>query len=57
MELALNRHAEGRLMIWMLCSDETRIVPPKARPLIRYAAHTRQELEGMLLKLLDQIPK
>jgi hypothetical protein len=38
-------------MIWILCLEETRIVPPKARPLIHYAAYTRQELEGMLLKV------
>lgn len=57
MALALRRHEEGRIVIWLLCLDETRIVPPKARPLIHYPAHTRHDLEGTLLKLLDQEPK
>lgn len=57
LEVALGLQVEGRLSVWMLCLDETRIVPPKARPLVHYPAHSRNDLEGALLRLLDSISR
>lgn len=55
LELALKLHEEGRLSIWLLTLDDTRVVPPRARPLISFPARTRQELEGALLNLLERV--
>ena len=57
MDSALKRHEEQQLTMWLLCLDETRMVPPKARQLISYPAYTREALEGALLRLLDQMPR
>jgi hypothetical protein len=50
LELAINR---GKTL-WLLCVDETRIVPPAARNLISYPARNREELERHVLTLLEQ---
>ena len=50
MELALER--KGSINIWIICVDETRIVPKGARNLLNYTVKSREELEGTLLKLL-----
>jgi hypothetical protein len=55
LEIALKLQTEGRLTVWMLCLDETRVVPPKARPLISYPTHTRKELEAVLLTLIEPV--
>jgi len=55
LELAISRHKEGKLELWILCVDETRIVPPAARELNAFHTHTRAELETVLLKLLRKI--
>lgn len=52
LDIALKRHKEGRLILWLICIDDTRIVPPAARELLNYQISSRQELEGTLLKLL-----
>lgn len=50
MELALER--KDNINIWIICVDETRIVPKGARNLLNYPVKNREELEGTLLKLL-----
>lgn len=52
MELALQLKAAGHLEMWIFCLDETRMVPPKARPILTFPAPSRRELEGELTKLL-----
>jgi hypothetical protein len=54
LEIALARHNTKALDLWILQVDETRIVPPAARGLIGYPAKSREELEGQILKLLEQ---
>lgn len=53
-EIALARYKTKALSLWILQVDETRIVPPAARGLIAYSAKSREELEGQILKLLEQ---
>ena len=50
MEIALRRRKE--INFWIICVDETRIVPKGARNLLNYPVKNREELEGTLLKLL-----
>lgn len=50
MEMALDRI--DSINLWIICVDETRIVPKRARDLLNYPVHNREELEGILLKLL-----
>jgi|SRR5215213_159935 len=52
-DLALRRHKEGRLALWLLCVDDTRVVPPAARELLNYPISSRADLEGTILKLLN----
>ena len=53
LDLALQRHKEGRLSLWLLCVDDTRVVPPAARALVNYSISSRADLEGTILKLLE----
>lgn len=55
LEQALERRSRGKIELWMLCIDETRMVPRGARDLIRYSIRSREELEGRVLGLLDQL--
>ncbi len=55
LDLALKRHKEGRLSLWLLCVDDTRVVPPAARELLNYTIGSRKELEGTILKLLGSM--
>jgi hypothetical protein len=57
LELALDRHNSGSIILWILCVDETRVVPPRARGLINYPARTRQELQANVLMLLERIER
>lgn len=52
MELALDRHEEGKLELWILRVDDTRIVPKRARELLFYDASSRVDVEGRMLQLL-----
>jgi len=54
MEEALRRKAAGLIAIWLLRVDETRIVPKDARPLLFYNVRSREELEGQIIKLLEE---
>lgn len=51
-EMALDRI--DSINLWIICVDETRIVPKRARDLLNYPVHKREELEGVLLKLLSK---
>ena len=53
-ELALDRHAPGALKLWILCVDDTRIIPKRARDLIYFTVKSRQELEGRVVELLGR---
>jgi hypothetical protein len=55
LEIALTRHAAGKILLWLLCLDDTRMVPPVARNLVNYPAKTREELEKQLLTLLERL--
>jgi hypothetical protein len=54
LSLALQRQDAGKLKVWILCVDNTRIVPPGARNLTNYPAHSREELERHVMFLLEQ---
>ncbi|MED2794119.1 toll/interleukin-1 receptor domain-containing protein [Bacillus wiedmannii] len=54
LELALDRCETGKLKLWIICTDETRIVPVRARNLINYTVSTRDDIEGRILKLLER---
>ena len=51
LELALER--KDKINLWIICVDNTRIVPKGARNLLNYPVKNREELEGVLLKLLS----
>jgi hypothetical protein len=48
MEIALERSTLG-LSLWILCLDDTRLVPKGARQLLHLAARSRSELESQIL--------
>lgn len=52
LELALDRHAQGVLELWLLRVDSTRVVPTRARELVHYETPSRETLEGRILSLL-----
>ncbi|HYH98956.1 toll/interleukin-1 receptor domain-containing protein [Hyalangium sp.] len=54
LELALKRHSQGVLNLWILCVDDTRIVPPGIRNLVHFPVRSREELEGRVLELLER---
>jgi hypothetical protein len=54
LEEALRRKAAGLITIWLIRVDETRIVPKGARDLLSYPVRSREELEGQIIKLLEQ---
>lgn len=53
LSLALERHGTCSIMIWIIELDDTRMVHPGARGLIRYKGGNRVELERTLGKLLE----
>ncbi len=50
MEMALERRED--INFWIVCVDNTRIVPKAARNLLYYKVECREDLERVLLKLL-----
>ncbi|WP_193759860.1 toll/interleukin-1 receptor domain-containing protein [Burkholderia sp. USMB20] len=52
-ELALDRHSQEKMDLWIIRTDETRIVPTRARDLIYHTALTRQDLESRVIALID----
>lgn len=55
MEIALELREAGRLLLWIFCMDDTRMVPPKARPLSSFRIETREALEGKVSELLVRL--
>jgi hypothetical protein len=55
LELALDRHERGELLLWIIAVDDTRVVPPRARTLLYQRGQTRDELMGTLSRLLREI--
>jgi hypothetical protein len=56
LELALELQKAGSLQVWLLCLDDTRIVPRSARGIVHYAAKCRKDLERCILVLLEHAP-
>ena len=56
LEQALDRMEGGRLRIVLLCVDETRIVPPRARGILHHLCMTRADIEARVLDLLAREP-
>ncbi|MED3201287.1 toll/interleukin-1 receptor domain-containing protein [Bacillus toyonensis] len=54
LELALNQLEDGKIKMWIICIDDTRIVPMRARNLHYYTVKTRDDIEGQILKLLER---
>lgn len=57
LEYALDCSRSDLLRVVLLCLDDTRIVPPRARKLIYYNCRTRQQLESCLQELIVQIER
>ncbi|MDZ8264403.1 toll/interleukin-1 receptor domain-containing protein [Nostoc sp. ChiQUE01b] len=55
MELALEKHAQSQLELWIFCVDDTRIIPRRARDLVFYQIKSRDELEGRIVTLLERM--
>ncbi|TCL18658.1 TIR domain-containing protein [Azotobacter chroococcum] len=51
--LALERLNAKQADLWLICVDDTRIVPKDARSINYYRVNSRSELEGQILRLLD----
>lgn len=54
LDLALDRAEAREMRLWLLCLDNTRIVPPKARKIITHKCEDRAGLESKILQLLDR---
>ena len=54
LELAMEQSKRNALTLWILCVDDTRMVPPGLRSLNYFKVQTRDELEGRLAVLLEQ---
>lgn len=52
LDLALDRSEGGHLRIVLICVDQTRVVPPRARQLVHYMCNSRSEIEARILGLL-----
>lgn len=52
-ELALDRYKSCGTKLWILCVDDTRIVPRRARNLNWFKVSSREEIEGRVLNLLE----
>jgi hypothetical protein len=55
LELALELQQAKGLEVWLLCLDDTRVVPKNARSIVGYSANSRTELEGQVISLLDKM--
>ena len=54
LELALELKEKGKIQIWILCVDDTRVVSKKAREIINYRVNSREEIEGKILDLIGK---
>ena len=55
LSLALQRHKAGVMKLWLLCIDDTRIVPPDARDLLFVPALTRDRLSLEVIRLVGDL--
>lgn len=55
LELALELQQTKGLDVWLLCLDDTRVVPKNARSIVSYPAKSRMELEGHVISLLERM--
>lgn len=55
LELALDRQEDGKMKLWIICTDGTRIVPTRARNLHYFSVNSREEIEGRILGLLEDL--
>ncbi|MEI6947333.1 toll/interleukin-1 receptor domain-containing protein [Paraflavisolibacter sp. H34] len=55
LSLAIDPHQKEGKLIWLICMDDTRIVHPKARKILRYKAVTREEIERVILRELEKV--
>lgn len=55
LELALELQQDTVLEVWLFCLDDTRIVPKNARNIVSYPAVSRNELEGHIVSLLENV--
>jgi hypothetical protein len=54
-EMALARHKDGHMTLWILCFDSTPMIPPAARPLAYYQISGRRELERTIRGLVEKL--
>jgi len=58
-EIALELREAGRIVLWIFYMifymDDTRMIPPKARPLSSFRIESREELEGKVSGLLVRL--
>lgn len=52
--IALDRHEQKAIKIWILRVDATRIVPKRARDLLYFDAFDRSELAARITNLISQ---
>lgn len=54
LDLALDRKEAGKMSVWMLRVDDTRIVPPRARNILYLDGRNRSEIEARMLHVIVQ---
>jgi hypothetical protein len=54
LERALDLQEKNRLKLWIICTDDTRMIPQRARKKLSYSAVSRDLLEKCLIKLIDE---
>jgi len=54
-EMALARHKDGHMTLWILCFDSTPMIPPAARPLAYYQISGRRDLERTIRDLIGKL--
>ena len=57
LDLALDRHNEGKQALWILNVDGTRMVPPRARDIAFMNGGNRAEIQASILHYINQIKR
>jgi hypothetical protein len=55
LSMALQRKKAGVMKLWLICIDNTRIVPPEARDLLFVPALTREKLSLEIIRLIEEL--
>lgn len=55
LEMALDRSIANHMELWLICVDDTRVVPKRARDILFYRVDSREKIEGRIMSLLDQL--